>query len=265
MNPKTLVKTVCRSLGFDVSRLSSLKKCRNQPADDPFLHQRRLLTDEQVQVIFDVGANRGQTTRRYRQLFPNATIYCFEPFEAGLAVIREAYKDCPLVKPFQLGISDTVGTKPFYCTSESVMNSLLPLSPQARLVASTTPSNVMEIETSTLDAFCQRNRIKAIDILKMDIQGGELLALQGAAQLLKKEMVRILFTEVNFREIYQTQAYFHDVSSHLNLYGYSLYGLYQIAYSPAGPIGWADAIFVSPQVLETIASSRAGPSQVHGA
>ena len=37
MGVKNLAKSMLRSMGFDVSRLSSLRRNRNQPTDDPFL------------------------------------------------------------------------------------------------------------------------------------------------------------------------------------------------------------------------------------
>lgn len=256
MNVKNLAKSILRSMSFEVSRLSSLERNRNQPADDPFLHQKRLSPTEDVKVIFDIGANRGQTTRMYRQLFPDATIYCFEPFETSFAILVETYKNCRLVQPFQLAVSDAVGTKAFYCTNESVMNSLLPLSPRADLLTTSTGSGAIEVQTTTLDAFCRESNVTKIDILKMDVQGGELQVLRGATGILGNQLARLIYTEVNFNEIYVGQSFFHDVSSFLHRYGYSLYGLYQIAYSPVGPIGWADALFISPSVLEQV--RRAG-------
>lgn len=32
-------------------------------------------------IIFDVGANRGQSIERFRKNFPNCIIHCFEPLE----------------------------------------------------------------------------------------------------------------------------------------------------------------------------------------
>ena len=46
---------------------------------DPYLATRELVTAD-APVIFDVGANVGATARRYRALYPRATIHCFEPY-----------------------------------------------------------------------------------------------------------------------------------------------------------------------------------------
>ena len=92
----------------------------------------------------------------------------------------------------------------------------------------------------------------------MEIQGGELPVLHGASNLLKNQRVSILDTAVNSHEYHKTPASFHDISSHLHLYGYSLSVLYQIAHSPASPIGWAEAIFISLRIPEKLAPSHPG-------
>ena len=249
---KRIVKSFLRSAGVDVSRLSSLRTNRNQPADDPFVHQKRLARTERVEVIFDIGANRGVTTHAYRHWFPDANIYCFEPFDSSFAVLADTFKECSLVHPFQLAVSDAVGMQSFHCTNDTVMNSLLPLSPHAKLLTDSSGVRTIQVQTTTLDAFCDAQKVSRVDIMKIDVQGGELHVLRGAAGLLDQQRVRMIYVEVNFNELYVDQAFFQDVAALLHRYGYILYGLYQIAYSRMGPIGWADALFVSPSLLAEV-------------
>jgi len=252
MNPKRLVRSALRRAGFDLSRLSSTARNRNQPADDPFLHQQLLTAGTAVRTVFDVGANRGQTAHKYRALFPAATVFSFEPFPESFAALRDAFAADPQVKPFQLALSDEAGTKTFHTSADSVMNSLLPLSPDAGLLTGSRQAGAVDVQADTLDAFCREHGVADIDVLKLDVQGGELHVLRGGAGLLRERRVRLVFAEVNFNELYAGQAFFHDVAGYLYGVGYTLYGLYQIAYSPRGPIGWADALFVSPAVLDRL-------------
>jgi FkbM family methyltransferase len=253
MISKTLVKSAFRSFGLDVTRLSSLSTNRNQPADDPFLHQQRLLAHGPVEVVFDLGARVGKTVARYRKLFPSAHIFCFEPFDDSYAVLTRTHQDASRVKPQKLAVSDTCGTQAFHCSDQSDMNSLLPLSSNAGLLTTASANRVITVETVTLDTFCAQHRLDRIQILKMDIQGAELKALRGAAGLLERQAIDLVYTEMNFGHLYEGQGTFHDVSRLLGIYSYNLYGLYNIAYSRNGPIGWADAIFISPQLLAQIA------------
>ena len=45
----------------------------------------------------------------------------------------------------------------------------------------------------------------------MDIQGGELMALHGASQLLKTRSIDLIYCEVVFVEQYVNQADFHQI------------------------------------------------------
>lgn len=42
--------------------------------------QAQLVSNMDIKIIFDVGANKGDTITYYHHLFPEATIYGFEPF-----------------------------------------------------------------------------------------------------------------------------------------------------------------------------------------
>lgn len=53
-----------------------------------------------------------------------------------------------------------------------------------------------KIKTITLDAFCTKHNIKDVDVVKIDIQGGEYAALKSSPQTMKK--VKILLAEICF-------------------------------------------------------------------
>jgi FkbM family methyltransferase len=49
----------------------------------------------------------------------------------------------------------------------------------------------LEIETTTLDAFCHRERINEIDFLQVDVQGADLQVLEGASEILKCSILAV--------------------------------------------------------------------------
>lgn len=49
-------------------------------------------------TIFDVGANNGQSIRRFKKLFPNSKIFAFEPQPDEIKALLASYRDDNTVK-----------------------------------------------------------------------------------------------------------------------------------------------------------------------
>ena len=58
---------------------------------DPFFVQRALI-DIKEPVIFDVGAHTGEVTIQYRELYPLASIHCFEPFPKAFQDLQKKFE-----------------------------------------------------------------------------------------------------------------------------------------------------------------------------
>lgn len=213
---------------------------------DPFVDQRELLRGVDVKTILDVGANIGQTTARYRCLFPEATIHAFEPTPDAFTAMAATYGGCPQVVLHQLAVTDRDGTHEFYLNQFNVTNSLLAIDPRSadfcdRAMAA--PKDRTQVRGVRLDDFCREHRLDRIDLLKMDIQGGEGRALAGASELLTRQRIRMIFTEVLFAPLYEGQTSFSELTAELERHRYRLFGLYALQPTAAG-LAWADAIYL---------------------
>jgi FkbM family methyltransferase len=236
---KGLIKHLFRRFGLDLRVY--------RPSSDAFLVKKKLLKKSvQPLTIFDIGANEGQTTERYLKMFPTAKIYSFEPVPEVFTLLERKFHENPQIIVNQLAVSDAVGTADFYLHAygSNVWNSLLPKAPDSIIV----PEDVstVKVPTITIDLFCERHNITTIDLLKLDIQGGELLALKGALNMLQKGGIKLIYSEVNFCDLYEGQAMFQDIAAYLHDFGYRTYGLYNIYNPNDGPLGWGDAIFFRP-------------------
>ena len=228
------------SLGYQVRR-----KAPPSWGEDSFRDQAALLKDERVETIFDVGANVGDSVARYRALFPGATIHAFEPFPDVHRELSARFSEDRSIHAHRGAVARTAGAATFHVNDVHVTNSLLPVNPASAEWAGVTDTarhQTIDVETVTLDGFCADRNITRIDLLKMDIQGGEAAALEGAAHLLAGAAVRLIYAEVLFAPLYEGQAYFCDISAILNKYGYRIFGLYNLKHGARG-LGWGDAIF----------------------
>ena len=212
----------------------------------------QLLRRRKVDVIFDIGANVGQTARSYRQLFPDAKIHSFEPSDPAFSTLETTFAGDQKFKAWKLAISNVDGEKDFFCSDDDTCNSLLPPSQEignAALREKLTSTRKDKVECSRLDSFCQQNSIGRIDLLKMDIQGAELQAIEGASEKLGSGDIGLVFSEVQFSPLYKDACEFRDISSAMNMHGYKLYGLYNLHHFLEDGLLWGDAIFVHPSIL----------------
>lgn len=159
-------------------------------------------------TIFDVGANRGQSIKFFSQLFDTPKIFAFEPSPKAFEFLKkfvDTLKGSD-VSIFQLGLGDKEQIINFH---ESVLSETstftLPdhnskyLRRKNRILLHSYKSSFKSIPTrvTTIDAFLNTNRdkVKRIDILKIDVEGYELEVIRGAQQSLMDGNVKIVQLE----------------------------------------------------------------------
>lgn len=221
------------------------------PTDTLFAAQQRLFGKDDDLRIVDVGAHHGHTSRQYLEAFPRSRVISLEPSGANRSVAAAAlapFGDRVELLPF--GVSDRNGSADLLLTSHSGAHSLLEVGDMRFYDEPVDVLPPERIETVTLDRLCADRGIATLDILKMDIQGGELMALTGAASLLGRAAIRTVVLEVLFQALYKEQPMFWDLADRLRGHGYALQGLYEPRYHTARPalLCWADAIFVAPSM-----------------
>ena len=217
---------------------------------DAFDDQRRLVGADPV--VFDVGANEGRVAQRYLDRCPDATVHAFEPFPPLFDRLAARADGEPRLTAHQLAVSDHEGTATLHCNDSAATNSLLasrriadddwPAHWPASLYRTT---GTVEVPTTTIDTFCAEHSIDHIDVLKLDIQGGELAALRGARTLVDAGRVDLIYLELITAPTYTDQPRYHEVMAFLDGLGYVLYDLYHPVHR-GGPVLQFDGLFISP-------------------
>lgn len=171
-----------------------------------------------VEVIFDVGANVGQSAAAYLQFFPAAQVHCFEPNGKLLNDLRRRFQNLPSVFINHVALSRLPGIARLNVCSDPGTSSLLV--PEEQLVARNTsgayrvnPIEIVQVET--LDEYCEKHGLARISILKTDTQGHDLDVLRGGERLLSESRVDLIASEVLFQKAYQGQCFFWEMASYL--------------------------------------------------
>jgi FkbM family methyltransferase len=241
---KETVNKFLRRFGVELHGLGFIQSIKKSDFQENAFDVQQKLMVNVPKVIFDIGANRGNTVIKYANLFPTAKIYAFEPFVGTFEILKDNVKDISNINIFNFAIAEKIGETVFYSNKNEDTNSILSSSKiglssdeQVKTIGQTI------VNTETIDSFCSIHKIDKIDILKMDIQGAELLALKGAIKLLEEKKIGLIYTETYFRRQYNNQPLFHEISKFLADYGYYIQDIYSPIYGK-GSIAWCDAIFL---------------------
>ncbi len=217
--------------------------------DEPFVVMERLLKGHRITGILDAGASNGSVSRWLLEHFPEATAYGFEPNPMYVEKLTEYASEEPRFKPQYFALSDREGTADLHVTESPGITSLFSRakSLEAYDAKGSTVKRVEKVKVVTIDRWAA-DANRDIQVMKFDIQGGELKALQGATHTLQHSTL-LIFIEIWFNPSYEDGAIFGDVDLFLRRNGFVLQDIYKPKYQPNGLLYWANAIYVQPQKL----------------
>jgi FkbM family methyltransferase len=182
-----------------------------------------LLKPHRRTAVVDIGANPVDGDRPYAPMLRAGlcTVVGFEPQAEALARLRQIAGPDETYLPWAVGDG---GTHTLYICAAEGMTSLLRPDPKALerfhlfdqfgAVVST-----VELPTRRLDDIAE---VPAIDLLKIDIQGSELMVFRNGRQALRDCVA--IHTEVSFLPLYEGQPTFGEVDVELRAAGFVPHG-----------------------------------------
>ncbi len=241
---KNLLKRIRMRLGNEVRKFS-----KNEFNDLSFLYK---LIGESPKVIFDCGANVGFVSYQFHKHFPTAAIHSFEPNPDVFNVLkRNLEKEKSNILPIHAGIGSEEGTLTFFKNNNTGTSSFLQPN-DFHLAHMARRYTQISIPVVTIQSFCQENGIDAIGILKLDIEGFELKALEGCRKLLESQQIDFLFIEVSLVPSYRGQPLMEDVMAYVRVLGYVPYNFYGINETIFRECLITNLLFMSRRVAQKI-------------
>lgn len=170
-----------------------------------------------VQTIFDVGANVGQSTLKFRTAFPSARIFSFEPVSDTFKELIANVSLDSNITCHQMALGNEQGQKIIYLSDQSLTNSLV--KPEKK-------STSEEVKISTIDQFSAEHLVSRIDLLKIDAEGFDLEVLKGAQQMITSQRIPFILVESGFHPEDNRHVLFDEFRALLMPMGYSVFGIY---------------------------------------
>ena len=189
----------------------------------------------QVKLILDIGACDGLDSIKYARLFPCSIVYSFEPLLKNFELINKKITQYNVtnVLPIKLALSNEKGIATFHVSSgrpEEITDdldwdfgnkssSLLEPNKTKEIHPWLKFQERIHVQTDTLENFLNERNKKIVDFVHLDVQGAELMVLQGAGKFIRN--IKMIWLEVENVELYKNQPLATDVEHFLQFNGFS--------------------------------------------
>lgn len=208
-------------------------------------HMMKRLQTEAVtfRSIIDGGANIGQFARAALETFPEAELIAFEPLPDVAAVLEKNLSDTGRARVVVSALGPATGTLTFHRNAYSLSSSALPLHQNHRdAFPDAQEESEVEVPVGRLDDLLGDFELASPSLLKLDLQGFEIPAFQGAPETLR--VVDFILVETAFRPLYEGEALFPELHAFLKERGFRFLRPLDVLEGPDGTIVQMDALFV---------------------
>ncbi len=185
--------------------------------DLPDFDRRKLYSITQSDdVIFDVGANIGDTVLHFAKMLNNTgKVYGFEPVPALFERLKKnvALNNFTNIVINNIALSDKKADLFFNLPAAQNSGGIF--------LSNTATDNTKKVLAVSMDDFCFENKIEKLNVIKIDVEGFELKVLQGATETLKKFKPK-MFIEVNDFHLHRAGGSAKELVQLLQSFNYTI-------------------------------------------
>lgn len=204
--------------------------------------QLYILQSLNCSYLVDIGANRGQFALVARYCFPEVNIVSFEPLKEPSILFRRVFQSDPNIVLHEFAIGPNEAETVIHVSKSDDSSSLFPISSvQTSLFPGTVEKEIRTIQVKPLDSVLRASEIQKPALLKIDVQGFELQALEGCRSLLAS--FSYVYVECSFVELYSGQSLAHEIIEFLKEFNLILDGIYNVYNDKNGIAVQGDFLF----------------------
>ncbi len=213
-------------------------------------------------IIFDIGANKGQSVNRFKKVFKNPIFFCFEPTKRLFDLLKEKFLKDKNISIYNFGISNKKEKIKFFDFKYSPINSFVPIDKESKfykarkIILNLNDDekfiDTYDVEVNLLDEIFKDFNVDDIDILKIDTQGFEDKVLEGCSNLLQNKKIKVIELELILGFGYQKNLSFFDLEKTLSKYDYKLIAINHCGNILSFSNYQTDLIYVSDEVYQKI-------------
>ena len=236
-----------KSVGVNrvLEKMFGIRLVRCKPTFD--VAREFILGLTQPGLVIDGGANQGQWASEVLKLFPNLSLISFEPTPAAFEILRENSQKNGSWVVVNAALGNYDGVIQMNLASNEGQSSSI-LEPSRHLIhyPQVVFDKIANVSVVRLDTY-PLNYSRPIYI-KLDVQGAEGIALEGAEQIL--EDVVAIELEIAIDHAYAGQMNFAETVERLHKLGFSVFSISDPIRDLNGFTMFVDGIFVRNELLE---------------
>lgn len=203
---------------------------------------QRFMGTRDLGVLFDVGANTGQTLRGLLKYAPRAQIHSFEPGNRAFSMLSAEFGGQSNVHLHKVALGSRIATLPLLTRDDSELNTFVGAD-------FADPASTQQTEVVTVDSIVAEHNISHLDLLKVDVQGWEMEVVRGAGRLIRDHNLIFILAEMAFRSEETEMQQFCELHTCLTGQGFVLSGMYDwLRYGPRREFAlFANVLYLHPQ------------------
>ena len=217
---KNLIKKIIRDPIIKFFRLFGYIILKKRHKDYAFNTVLTELISDNHPLIFDIGAEDGDSCERYSSILKNPIIHAFEPRPDQFEIMKSKFNDNKNVYLNNVAVGSKTEIKISNQIKGGGRSSFL-----TSTVDDLSKQEQIDVQVETVDAYVKKNNIKKINLLKIDVQGFEDEVLKGAQETLKLNKIDIIETELILGNMYEKTLSFNEIENLIYPYGYKFFAL----------------------------------------
>jgi FkbM family methyltransferase len=215
---------------------------------DKLFHQKRIklyLIKKKINIFFDVGSHLGNYTDLILSINHNCRFFMFEPQITIFNKIKKKYSKKKNIKIFNYAISNKNGDGELFINKHDLTSSFSKFNEKNRylyyksiLFGVRLKNMIIKIEKVKkikLEDFINKNKIKKIDLIKIDTEGHEFEVLTGIKN--KINIIQNILIEFHLSNIYKKYNQ-NKIHKYLEKKGFQLKKRFKFPFTT-----WEDRIY----------------------
>ena len=187
------------------------------------LYDKIWLKNLKISTVIDIGANVGEFTNIFNELFPLSEIHAFEPIPECFNKLNERVGDYTNIKTYNIGLGSQEGELNLNKSSHDPASSFREMADlHKKNYPHSSESVELKVPIQRLDDVFKSTNLDNNIFIKIDVQGFEDEVIKGGIETFGR--AKVIIVESSYQKLYENEPLFHGIYLLLQPLGFEFMG-----------------------------------------